>query len=109
MWIALPVREPMMNAVGGHPEDGSAFEGRRTSENTPPTWESGNRGGLAAGDSPIPIPRLPDIHQRTIATKRAFQVKKSNAAIAPMWKAAMKKVVTQLMSLLLANFCVGGS
>jgi len=32
----------------------------------------------------MPIPRLPEIHQRRPATNRAFQVKKNSEAIADM-------------------------
>jgi hypothetical protein len=45
------------------------------------------------------MPRLPEIHQRKQATKKAFQVKKKRAATAPRWNRSMKIVVTQLSSL----------
>ncbi len=43
----------------------------------------------------MPMPRPPATHHKNMATKNAFQVKKKRAAIAPMWKATMKKLVTQ--------------
>src|SRR5579863_10504552 len=43
----------------------------------------------------MPMPRLPATHQRKTAIKTGFHAKKNNAATAPMWKATMKKVVTQ--------------
>src|ERR1700675_1738417 len=43
----------------------------------------------------MPTPTPPAIHQRARETRKAFQVKKNNAATAPTWKAAIKKVVTQ--------------
>jgi hypothetical protein len=45
----------------------------------------------------MPIPRLPETHQRNIASNRAFQVKKKSAATAPIWNASMNDVVTQLV------------
>ena len=42
----------------------------------------------------MPIPTLVESHHRNIATKNDFQVKKKSAAIAPIWKMAMKVAVT---------------
>src|SRR5579859_1647475 len=42
------------------------------------------------------MPGLPATHKRTTANARPFQVKKNNAAIAPIWNAIMKNEVVQL-------------
>src|SRR5580693_8706733 len=42
------------------------------------------------------MPRLPEIHQSTHASTKAFQVKKNSAAMAPMWNPPIKKTVIQL-------------
>ena len=42
----------------------------------------------------MPMPRLPATHHRNSAMKKAFQVNMKSAAIAPMWNATMKKVVS---------------
>lgn len=52
----------------------------------------------------MPIPKLPDIHHKRAATNSAFQVKKNKAAIAPIWKAAIKKAVIQLIGLAFEGF-----
>src|SRR5277367_709455 len=44
----------------------------------------------------MPMPRLVVNHQRKIATKSAFQVKKKIATRAPMWNRTMNEAVTQL-------------
>src|SRR6478672_5716076 len=40
------------------------------------------------------MPRLPATHHKSSATKKAFHVNIKSAAIAPMWNATMKKVVS---------------
>jgi hypothetical protein len=45
----------------------------------------------------MPMPRLPETHHRNIETRKAFQEKKNNAAIAPTWNRPMKIAVTQLI------------
>src|SRR6266496_2508008 len=52
----------------------------------------------------MPMPRLPDTHQRNMDTSNAFQVKKKMAAMAPIWNAVMKPAVTQLISFSAAAF-----
>src|SRR6185312_7659546 len=42
----------------------------------------------------MPMPRLPATHHSNNETKKAFQVNIKSAAIAPMWNATMKKVVS---------------
>ena len=41
----------------------------------------------------MPMPTLVESHHINIATKNAFQLKKNSAAIAPIWKMAMKVAV----------------
>src|SRR6185437_14359252 len=45
----------------------------------------------------MPIPQPPATHSSTMATASADQLNMNNAAIAPIWKATMKKVVIQLI------------
>src|ERR1700687_3525742 len=50
------------------------------------------------------MPRLPETHHRNIETRKAFQVKKNSAAIAPTWNRPIKIAVTQLISSSAAAF-----
>jgi len=47
----------------------------------------------------MPMPTLVASHQKNAATKRAFQVKKNRAAMAPRWKSIMNEAVIQLISI----------
>jgi uncharacterized protein (DUF983 family) len=50
----------------------------------------------------------PAIHHSAIANRKAFQVKKNKAAIAPIWKAVMETVVIQTIGSENVLSCVKG-
>ena len=85
MRIAFLVRNKlMMVAVSGHPENRAALE-RQRSAHRQEIFDPLGCLVTAMGEQAVimlmPMPRLPEIHHRNMATNSACQVKKNSAAI----------------------------
>ncbi len=96
--VAFLVGVLMMDAVGGDPEDRSAFEGERAAGGEEVLEPCGHAVAAVGEQAVIAMP-MPTLMARKYMMQKAarfFQEKKKSAARAPTWKRPMAMVVIQL-------------